>query len=304
MDRFAQVTLKHLRCFMEVYHLGSLAEAALSLGITQSAASRRLSDLEEVLQRPLFAREGRRLRPKAEALLLLRYAEAALLKLNMGLDLVTGTAAAARPVLAIGALPTVAATLVPKAILQLRQIAPRLLIRVETGSGDQLLPRLRAGQLDAVVGRMAPVDQLRDLRFDPLFQDRLAFVVRTGHPLTKTLCRLADFAAFPMILPPPTAVVRPIVEGFLIARGIALPEDRMETTADAVAAALLRASDAIWAISRGVAEAAVAEGRLVFLPVDTADTIGAIGVTRRDDDETETELTLLLDTLEAQVRAT
>lgn len=283
MDLLASITLKHLRCFVETYHTHSVADAAEALGITQSAASRRITDLETLLATQLFTRAGRRLVPNVTAGLLLRHAEAALQKLGTGLDLIAGAGGPARPTLVVGALPTVAATLVPQAVLQLRAAVPDLLIRIETGSGDQLLPRLRSGHLDGVVGRMAAVEHIAGLRFDPLFMDRLAFVARVGHPLSHGKFPASALSRFPVIMPPEQAVIRPVVDRFLAARGIGLPDDRIETTAEAVATAILRETDAIWIISRGVAEAAVAEGRLVFLPVDTTDTIGSIGLMQRSD---------------------
>lgn len=291
------VTLKHLRCFSEAYHLRSLAEAAKALGITQSAASRRLGDLEAALGVSLFERLGRQLVPTPPAELLLRYAEAAMLQLNTGLDLVAGNAAQAAPELAIGALPTVSSTLVPAAVLRLRALAPRFVIRIETGAGDQLLPRLRAGHLDVVVGRMAQVAALDGLAFEPLYPDRLAFVVRSGHPLAGGAVELAQIGSYPMILPPANAVIRPAAETFLIARGIGLPDDRIETTDASVAEPLLLGSDAIWAISRGAALPAVEAGRLAFLSLDTADTVGSVGLTTRAETDFVPELDLLRDVL-------
>lgn len=302
MDLLSQVTLKHLRCFIEVFHAQGVAEAARTLSITQSAASRRIADLEAALGQQLFLRKGRRLIPNTSAQLLLRHAETALQKLSTGLDMVSGAGRLAPPELAIGALPTVAATLVPKAILQLRAAVPEVLIRVETGSGNQLLPRLKSGQLDCLIGRMASVDQLSGLQFDPLFADRLGFVARVGHPLARDWRGLGALVEYPMILPPAQTVIRPVVDTFLTSRGIGPPDDRIETTAASVAMAILRQTDAIWLISRGVAEAAVAEGRLVFLPIDTVDTIGSIGLTRRDEAEgARPEMTLLFDILRGQV---
>ncbi|MBO6639323.1 MAG: hypothetical protein JJ920_16680 [Roseitalea sp.] len=57
------------------------------------------------------------------------------------------------------------------------------------------------------------------------------------------------------------------------------------------------ASDAIWPISRGVTVPAVRAGRLAFLPLDTADTVGPISRTTRADDAGSTELALLRDAI-------
>ena len=147
---------------------------------------------------------------------------------------------------------------------------------------------------------MAPVDQLTSLHFDPLFLDRLAFVTRAGHPLVDTRPGLSAISSYPVILPLSNAVVRPVVEVFLTSRGIGIPDDRIETTAASVAMGILKQTDAIWMISRGVAEAAVADGRLALLQLDTGDTIGSIGMTRRgDEDSCPPELTLLFDILRA-----
>lgn len=291
------ITLKQLRCFSEAYHLRSLAEAAKALGITQSAASRRLGDLETALEVNLFERAGRRLVPTPAAELLLRYCEAAMLQLNTGLDLVSREGTPAAPELAIGALPTVASTLVPDALLRLRALAPRLVIRVETGAGDQLLPRLKSGHLDIMLGRMAPVDTLQGLDFEPLYADRLAFVARPDHPLAGGPLELAQLSGYPMIVPPANAVIRPVVETFMIGRGLGLPDERIETTSASVAEPLLLASDAIWAISRGVGLPAVRAGKLAFLPIDTSETVGSVGMTSRADEEATPELALLKDLL-------
>ncbi len=291
------VTLKHLRCFIEVYHRGNVADAARALGITQPAASRRLSDLETLLGVALFDRHGRRLVPNATAGLLVRYAEAAVVKLRNGLDLLVGDTETDGTVLSVGALPTVAGTLIPRAVLRLRQAAPGLTLRIETGAGDQLLPLLRAGRLDAVVGRMAPVASLRGLTFETLYQDRLAFAARHDHPLAGAPIGVQELLAYPMICPPPSAVIRAIVEEFLAARGATLPRDRIETTAVAVAVPLLLASDAVWAISKGVAEPETGPGRLALLALDTVDTIGSIGITWRADEDDRTDLVLLRDVL-------
>ncbi|MGF1764987.1 LysR substrate-binding domain-containing protein [Aliivibrio kagoshimensis] len=71
-------TLKQLAVFESVATLGSVSNAADHLSLTQSATSMSLSQLEKMLGRPLFERQGKRmvltqwgtwLRPKAKSLL-------------------------------------------------------------------------------------------------------------------------------------------------------------------------------------------------------------------------------------------
>jgi DNA-binding transcriptional LysR family regulator len=71
-------SLKQLAVFEAVAHMGSVSLAADKLSLTQSATSMSLAQLEKMLGRPLFERQGKRmalthwgmwLRPKAKKLL-------------------------------------------------------------------------------------------------------------------------------------------------------------------------------------------------------------------------------------------
>ena len=304
MQSLAAVSLRHIHCFIEVARTGSTQEAARRLSVTQSAASRRLADLETVLGVDLFSRAHRRLVLTDAGTLFLRYAEAATLTLRRGVDAVTGQDAAAGPVVSVGALPTAAGTLVPAAAARLRAVAPHAVLRVETGAGRWLLGDLRAGQLDLIVGRMPEPERMQGLRFEHLYSDRLAFVVRAGHPLAgHDATAVADILAYPTIVPPEAAVIRPLVEAFLVSQGLGWPADRIESTSVAFSASHLVASDAVWIISRGVALPRVRQGDLAFLPVDTKATLGSIGITLRDDADFSPEVLLFVDALKAAAAA-
>ncbi|MGP1254776.1 MAG: pca operon transcription factor PcaQ [Kiloniellales bacterium] len=305
MRNIPPVSLRHIQCFIEIARCGSLQEAARRLSITQPAASRRLKDLETLLGVTLFTRAHRRLALTDAGVLFLRYAEAASVTLRQGVEAVTGQGVAVRPVVSLGALPSVAGTLVPAAAARLRTVAPHAVLRVETGASRWLLGDLRAGHLDVIVGRMPEPERMRGLRFAHLYSDRLAFVVRRGHPLAGAAgAALEEILTYPAIVPPDAAVIRPLVEGFLLSHGLGWPEDRIESTSVAFCTSYLMASDAVWIISRGVAQPAVQRGELAFLPVDTTTTLGSIGITLREDAELSPEARLLVDALTAEAART
>ena len=305
MRNIPPVSLRHIQCFIEIARCGSLQEAARRLSITQPAASRRLKDLETLLGVTLFTRAHRRLALTDAGVLFLRYAEAASVTLRQGVEAVTGQGVAVRPVVSLGALPSVAGTLVPAAAARLRTVAPHAVLRVETGASRWLLGDLRAGHLEVIVGRMPEPERMRGLRFAHLYSDRLAFVVRRGHPLAGAAgAALEEILTYPAIVPPDAAVIRPLVEGFLLSHGLGWPEDRIESTSVAFCTSHLMASDAVWIISRGVAQPAVQRGELAFLPVDTTTTLGSIGITLREDAELSPEARLLVDALTAEAART
>ena len=71
-----EIDWSDLRVFLALVRSGSISRAAVSLGVSLSTASRRLSALEEQLGRPLFARTPAGLEPTAAAHALRPHAEA------------------------------------------------------------------------------------------------------------------------------------------------------------------------------------------------------------------------------------
>jgi len=294
------VTLRHIQCFVEVARCGTVTEAARRLNISQPAASRRLSELETLLDIKLFRRQNRKLMLNDEGRLFLRYAQTADVTLKQGLDALAGLEGAILPTVSVGALPTVAGTLIPKSVQEFRRSAPGVIVRVETGASKTLLKNLRSGDLDMVVGRMPVPDLMRGLHFEHLYLDRLGFVVQKQHPLLQLdTPTLNDIIAFPCIVPGKTAVIRPLVDTFFLSQALQLPRDRIESTSLAFCANYLAASEAVWIISKGVAEPLVEQGSHIFVEIDTATTIGSIGITTNFEAKLQPSALLFIDTLKS-----
>src|SRR5690606_37234053 len=92
-------------------------------------------------------------------------------------------------------------------------------------------------------------------------------------------------------------IIRPFVESFLIANGIARLPIHIETVSDSFGRAFVRASDAIWIISAGVVASDIADGMLVTLPIDTSGTSGPVGLTMRTDAAPSMPLSILMQTI-------
>ncbi|MGB3388435.1 MAG: LysR substrate-binding domain-containing protein, partial [Pseudaminobacter sp.] len=92
-------------------------------------------------------------------------------------------------------------------------------------------------------------------------------------------------------------VIRPFVERFFIANGVAAIPTEIETVSDAFGRAFLLQSDAIWIISHGVVSEDIKAGTLVALPVDTSDTRGPVGLTMRTDTPSTPAFSILLKTI-------
>jgi molybdate transport repressor ModE-like protein len=153
-----------LRVLREVAQTGSFSAAARSLGYTQSAVSRQVATLETIAGRRLFERgregvvltpAGMRLMPRA-----IRIVD----ELDAALRETADAEVAAGPV-RLGAFPTAAAGLVPKALASL----PReLKVTLREGTTPALTRALRAGTLDLALLAQAPPFRPPDSESPPL----------------------------------------------------------------------------------------------------------------------------------------
>jgi LysR family pca operon transcriptional activator len=156
---------------------------------------------------------------------------------------------------------------------------------VITGENRVLLDQLRKGDLDLVMGRMPAPEMMESLRFEPLYRDRVIFVVSESHPLAGQRQVGADILSrHPVLVPPEGSIIHPYVERVMLEQGMARPVQAVETVSDSFGRAFLRSSDAIWIISRGVVAAEIASGEFVELPIDTGSTLGAVGLISREAD--------------------
>ena len=88
-------------------------------------------------------------------------------------------------------------------------------------------------------------------------------------------------AASPVILPPATALIRPVVDSYLAANGLAGLRPALETVSLALGRGICLASDALWFISRGVVVHELDKAEMIELPTGARFLSGAVGMTRR-----------------------
>ena len=168
-------------------------------------------------------------------------------------------------------------------------------IEVDTGesvgSGIARLGVHEAAVTEAMWRLADPTDLALDVGanigyFTSLLASRVDRVVAfEAHPLLaeRQKFNLAMIAPFPVMMPTPHSVIRPLVERMLLVHGVTGLNEEIETVSDAFGRAYVRQTDAVWIISEGVVANDVAEGQLDLLPVDTRETVGPVGFTTRTD---------------------
>ena len=279
-----RIRFRHLRTFVEIARRKGLKPAAEALNMTQPAVSKVLKDLEEILGLTLLERDrgGARLTPPGEVFL--QFAEQSLAALQHGLNSLEALQSGETSRLQIGALPSVAAKLLPEAVLRFRALSPGTLVVIEEGAHDTLVDRLRGGELDLVVGRLGAPESMAGLSFTQLYSEHVEIVTAAGHPLAGT-DRLAEIARWPVLYPPRRAAIRPLVDRLFVAHGIGELPDRIETVSEAFGRVMaLGPARAVWIISHGVVAADLAAGTLASLRLDRALTAGPVGIMARSEE--------------------
>ena len=203
------MNLRALRVFVGIMDDGTLTRAAARMHLSQSAASRLLSILEDELDADLFVREKRRMRPTAAADAL--YPEAVRILGQVGAlpDLVAG-AAGASPLRVISQTRLVPGLVVP-AIANLATERPELRISLETAPRRELARRLLAGQHDIAVATLPlPVDGFET---EPLCSLPLGILLPRAHFLaTKRTLRIEELSDVPYVALDQGTVVRRMVD--------------------------------------------------------------------------------------------
>lgn len=276
------IRFRHLKTFQEVARQKSISAAAQILCITQPGVSKTIRELESILQVDLFDRSHRTIRLTPLGKRFLTHIDNSMLALRQGIEEIDGTRSPQAQPLHIGALPTVSARLLPKAIqcYNARKFGGKPVI--VTGPNDFLISQLREGKVDIVIGRMGEPSEMVGLHFEHLYSEKVCFAVRPDHPLLKTgTFHMAAMGQYDFIMPTQQSIIRPAVEKLLLISDMPRLNIVAETVSTAFSRSYVRSSDTIWVISEGVVLEDIQAGGLAALPVDTSETLGPVGMTLR-----------------------
>lgn len=197
---------------------GSFTAAAERVGVTQSALTKSVAELERRLGYPIFERTARGVVVTEKGEL---FVERAARLLDDARNLLQGAAAGSDPyadVLRVGVCPTSLEYLLLEPVSALVRRHPKVRIEVSGAGFDRVLQQLRTGSIDIALGYDAAFAEHPDVDREHLTYPQIAFFVRRGHPLLERgEVSLDDFAEFEMVAPsesrPYDAFIRAIYEG-------------------------------------------------------------------------------------------
>ncbi len=190
------LNLGRLKVLSEVVSRGSFSGAAEALSYTQSAVSQAVARLEAETGATLVVRARRGVRPTAAGATLVAHADPIFAQVQAAeadLAAVLGVRAGR---LRVASFPSAGATLMPLALAAFRTRHPDVVLSLVEGEPEQIVPRLRAGELDlALLFEFPGVPERagQGLRSVPLLEDPMHLALPADHALArKPALTLAD----------------------------------------------------------------------------------------------------------------
>ena len=256
-----------LEIFCAVAAEGSVTRAAQRLQRVQSNVTTRVRQLEDAVGCTLFLREGKRMALTPEGQTLLAYAQRLLALAEEARQALQPSQPQGR--LRLGAMESTAASRLPGPLAQFHGQWPGVALELSTGTSQDLLDRLRAHTLDAVLIAWPP-GQPSDPALDavPVFCEELLLALPADHaPITSA----QDVQPGTLAVFESGCTYRRIAQQWLAAR--AQPLQLLELGSYHAILACVAAGSCVGVVPRSVLELARTPPALHLHPLQSVDTL-------------------------------
>ncbi|MEY4122152.1 MAG: hypothetical protein RLZZ457_990 [Pseudomonadota bacterium] len=275
----SNLKLKHLQLLVALDQLRHVGKTAEFLAITQPAVSKTLAEIERMFELTLFTRSTRGTEPTPQGESVVRFARTVLSEFERTKEDIASASTGASGRTHVGAMVVAMPTLLSPAIERLKKKSPHMRVMVEEGDLTRLLPRLRRGELDVLVGRLEPGYAAPDLETQALYQEPMCLVAHPQHPMAQhpkiTWAQLAQQA---WVVPPPWASSRIKLEQLFHKHGLNPPSDLIESASFLAILCAIQEHQAVGFVARSVGLHFQKEQLLKVLPVTLAMDLPPVGI--------------------------
>jgi DNA-binding transcriptional LysR family regulator len=269
-----RLRLRDLHFLFAVVQSGSMAKAAVYLGVSQPVVSEAIADLENTVGVRLLDRSPRGVEPTLYGQALLSRSQVAFDELRQGIRDIEFLADPTTGEVRIGCPESLAAGVLPPIIDEWSRRCPRIrfqVTQVNTLNPRLEFPELRERKLDVVLARLVETfDELEyaeDLDVEKLLDDHLLVVAGVTSPwASRRKINLAELADAPWILPANSWNSLRVEEAFG-AIGMKMPEVIVDTFSVALRQQLLATGRFIAAVPASTLRTNIQEEFLKVLPV-------------------------------------
>ncbi|OMH33989.1 LysR family transcriptional regulator [Motiliproteus sp. MSK22-1] len=179
------VSVRHLRAFVEVALCGSFTRASDHLHLTQSTLTATIKQLEQQVGLLLLDRTTRRVLLTSEGERFLPVAERLISDFDTAIADLQSVAGQQRGQVDIAAAPSVLTRLLPPLVHSYRQQFPNIGISLRDDSAGAIEQRILANEVD--FGIAGNHSSHGDLNYRTLLRDRYGVVTTPGHSLVRAL---------------------------------------------------------------------------------------------------------------------
>jgi DNA-binding transcriptional LysR family regulator len=261
---------------------GNIHKAAHMMNMSQPAASRLLSDIENIIGTALFDRLPRGVRANLYGEAMIRHARIALASLSEAASEIDLLKSGQTGYVSVGAIEGPAIGFVPGAIARVLRRDPLIRVQLQVQGSGQLLEALKDGKLDLVVGRLLGRCDQSSFDYQCLADEPVCAAVRPNHPLLQRHdLDLRDLADLPWIVPPVGNDLRHRFDTMFRDAGVACPEQILEAVSNLVIIRLLEETDHVALLPRGVTEYYAARDLVAVLPIRVACKTDSYGIITR-----------------------
>ncbi|MGO7899439.1 LysR family transcriptional regulator [Rhizobium ruizarguesonis] len=269
----AGLKLNHLRMIVAIEDSGQISAAAEVLNISQPAASRMLSEMESITKTSLYERVARGVVLTTFGAALARRARKILLELREASREIGELKSGKGGSVFIGAVTAPAMSLVVPAINKVRKAYPGIEINIQVETSNVLARELLAARHDFIIGRIPDDLNPRLFEVTEIGIERACLIVRSRHPLMKQkTSSLSDVRDYDWVFQPPGTLLRRTIEDVFLSRGVALPENIVNTSSLLLTCAIICETDAIAPVAVDVAQFLASQGSnasdVRMLPID------------------------------------
>ncbi len=296
VKRFTEgVRMAQLRALTALAQHRNFTLAARASRMAQPTIHRAARDLERLLEVPLFEKTSYGIVPTSGAENLARCAGVAFAELEQARADVATLNGTEHGRTVVGAMPMAHPFLVPGTLAEFSLKCPEHAIAIINGTHEHLLAALQIGEADFLIGPLHNSNAPRDVIQEHLFDDPLAIIMRSDHPLARRRrLTAADLSRYLWIAPRKGAPLRSDFDALFEFARVPAPQRAVECNSLSSARAFLLSSNRLMLLSPHQFRDELKAGTLVTVAPPAARMQRPVGLTfRRDWWPTSTQATML-----------
>jgi LysR family transcriptional regulator of gallate degradation len=274
--------MQQLRHFIAASEHGNIGKAARALNITQPALSRSIRNLESYVGAVLLERTRRGVTPTVFGESLLTHARVIVGERHRAVEDVAALKGLHHGQVTLGITQNFSDVIVPCAVGDLLTRRPGLRISVIAAFYDEILARLRRGELDLAFSMFPLTHDEPDLAFEELYRYESRVYARADHPLagkrSVTLRHLTEYGW--IVVAQPGAMFR-VFNEFFERNGLSPPPQVLKTDSIAFLRSAVVHTGLLSILPDHLLAAEVRSGLVACLAAECMSVPGAFGLIRR-----------------------